>query len=64
MVDEAGLRIDASLYRFVADEVAPGTGIEPGHFWQSLGEIIKELAPRNRALLERPDDLQHRCLES
>ncbi len=58
MVDEAGLRIDASLYRFVADEVAPGTGIEPGHFWQSLGEIIKELAPRNRALLERRDDLQ------
>lgn len=58
MIEEAGLRIDASLYRFVADEVAPGTGIEPGHFWQSLGEIVQELAPRNRALLERRDDLQ------
>ena len=57
-IDEAGLRIDASLYDFVAEEASPATGIEPGRFWQSLADIVQELGPRNRALLERRDELQ------
>ena len=57
-IEHAGLRIDASLYRFVTEEVAPGTGVEPEHFWKSLADILEELIPRNRALLERRDDLQ------
>ena len=43
-INEAGLRIDTSLYDFVTDEMAPGTGIALARFWQSLSEIIQELA--------------------
>ena len=57
-INETGLSIDSSLYRFVAEEAAPGTGIEPERFWQSLGDIVQEMGPQNRALLERRDELQ------
>ena len=57
-IDAAGLKIDASLYRFVTDEASPDTGVEPDHFWRALEDIVRALAPRNRALLQRRDDLQ------
>ena len=53
-----GLQIDAGLYALVGDQIAPGTGVEVGHFWASLGVIVRDLAPKNRALLERRDALQ------
>jgi malate synthase len=40
------------------EEIAPGTGIAPDQFWQSLAAIVDELAPRNRSLLEIREDLQ------
>jgi malate synthase len=57
-IDRAGLKIDPSLYRFVTEDVAPGTGVDPERFWKSLAAIVQELAPQNHALLERRDELQ------
>ncbi len=57
-VAEGGLQIDAGLYKLIEDQIAPGTGVEAGHFWASLGSIVRDLAPKNRALLERRDALQ------
>ncbi len=57
-VDKAGLKIDASLFGLVENEIAPGTGIVADQFWQSLAAIIDRLAPKNRALLDRRDALQ------
>jgi len=53
-----GLQIDDSLYRLVRDEIAPGTGVNADRFWKSLGEIVRDLGPKNRALLEKRDKLQ------
>jgi len=53
-----GLEVAKPLYDLIADEVGPGTGIEPDAFWSALGDIVAELAPRNRALLERRNRLQ------
>jgi malate synthase len=53
-----GLRVAPVLVDLVADEIAPGTGIAPEHFWRGFGEIVAEFAPRNRALLLRRDELQ------
>ncbi len=36
----------------------PGSGVEAAAFWQGLGALIRDLAPRNKQLLERRDDLQ------
>ena len=57
-VDASGLRIDAGLYALVRDEIAPGTGIEVDAFWQALADIVRDLGPRNHALLQRRDELQ------
>jgi malate synthase len=54
-----GLMVDAGLTRFVEDEVLPGTGVGPDHFWRSLSDIVDRFAPRNRALLEHRRLLQN-----
>ena len=56
---EAGkLRIDRALHALVCDEIAPGTGVDPVDFWQSLDQIVQQLGPENAALLEKRDRLQ------
>jgi len=54
----AELKIDDTLYHLVRDEIAPGTGVDPEAFWRALGAIVKDLAPKNRMLLDRRDALQ------
>ena len=58
VVEIAGLKVDERLYGLVRDEIAPGTGIDPDRFWRALGEIVRDLGPKNRALLEKRDKLQ------
>jgi malate synthase len=57
-VEIGGVRIAQALAAFVAEEVAPGTGIDPTSFWTGYGAILRELAPRNAALLAKRDALQ------
>ncbi len=57
-VSIAGLKVAKILHDFVVDEVVPGTGIEGSAFWQGLDRIVHRLAPVNRALLQRRDELQ------
>ncbi len=53
-----GLKVAKPLYDLVKDEIVPGIGIDPDAFWNSFGEIVRELAPRNRDLLAKRDALQ------
>ena len=53
-----GLGVAECLHDLVNDEIAPGTGVEPEAFWRSLADIVRDLGPRNHALLERRDRLQ------
>ena len=57
-VNVSGLQIARPLYDLVRDEIAPGTGISSDKAWQGFTEIVRELTPRNRALLARRDELQ------
>ena len=59
-VEIGGLKIDERLYRLVRDEIAPGTGVKADGFWKSLGQIVRDLGPKNRALLTKRDQLQER----
>ncbi|MHB1186094.1 malate synthase G [Thiobacillus sp.] len=56
----AGLQIAQPLYDLVRDEIAPGTGISSDRVWLGFANILRELTPRNRALLARRDELQAR----
>ena len=57
-VEIEGLKIAGELHRFVGEEALPGTGIDAGAFWSGFAAIARDLAPRNRALLEMRDDMQ------
>ena len=39
-------------------EIAPDTGVDSAHFWQSLADIHAALGPGNRVLMEKRDQLQ------
>jgi malate synthase len=54
----SGLRVATILHDLVANEIAPGTGVAPEAVWDLLAEIVRELGPRNEALLARRDKLQ------
>ena len=57
-IEAGGLLVDGGLYALVKETIAPGTGVEPAHFWASLEAIVRELGPKNRLLLSRRDALQ------
>ena len=40
------------------DQILPGTGVDPAGFWAGLEQIIADLGPQNRLLLEKRDQLQ------
>ena len=58
-VQIGGLSIAKCLVDFANNEALPGTGIDAETFWRALDSLIGDLAPKNRALLERRDDLQN-----
>jgi malate synthase len=53
-----GLQVATVLYRLIADEICPGTGIETDRFWSEFEKIVDELGPKNRALLNKRDQIQ------
>ena len=54
------LKISKCLYDLVSEEIAPGTGIEPEYFWQSLANIVADYGDKNQRLLDKRDQLQAR----
>ncbi|MBT8527154.1 malate synthase G [Polynucleobacter paneuropaeus] len=52
------LQVATPLYRFIEDKVLPGTGIQSADFWKGFDEIVKDLTPKNEALLAKRDRLQ------
>ena len=57
-VETHGLKVARQLHRFIADEALPGTGVDEDAFWAGFSAIVHDLAPKNRALLARRDELQ------
>ena len=57
-IEHAGLQVDQELSNFLEQEVLPETGIAAADFWNGLAGMVKDLAPRNKALLAKRDDIQ------
>ncbi|WP_419759091.1 malate synthase G [Acidisoma sp.] len=57
-VDAGGLRVAQPLHDFIRDEALPGTGLAPQDFWAGFASIIHDLAPANRTLLRKRDEMQ------
>ena len=63
MIMAGSLKVDKSVYELVQNQVAPGTGVDADAFWQSLSQIVADLAPKNRQLLEKRNEMQKRMDE-
>jgi len=57
-VQKGGLQVAQALYDFVNEKAIPGTGIDAEKFWAEFDVLANELAPKNKALLAKRDDLQ------
>lgn len=53
-----GLEVDSALKRFIDDQVLPAVGVDQAKFWQGFDAIVRELGPKNAALLAERDRLQ------
>ena len=52
------LSISEKLLNFVNKELLPGTKIKKKNFWKGFGNIVHQLAPKNKELLEKREKLQ------
>ncbi len=57
-VEVGGLKVAKPLHDFVRHEALPGTGLDPATFWTGFGAVVHDLAPANRALLQKRDEIQ------
>lgn len=57
-VEKFGLQVSPILHEFLETEALPGTGIASDDFWRSFSDLVHDLGPKNRALLERREELQ------
>ncbi len=53
-----GLEVATELVEFIEQKVLPGTGVDATRFWKGFDAIVKDLAPKNAALLAERDRLQ------
>ncbi len=54
------LQVADELYEFINANVLPGSQVNQEYFWAGLESIIKDLTPKNRALLAQRDDFQNK----
>ncbi|MFT7646986.1 MAG: malate synthase [Candidatus Poriferisodalaceae bacterium] len=54
----AGMSIGAPLHAFLVNEALPGSGVDPGEFFDGMSRLINEFGPRNRELLEVRAEMQ------
>ncbi|MGO7530711.1 malate synthase G [Rhizobium leguminosarum] len=57
-VDKNGLAIETVLHDFLVKEVLPGLAVDADKFFADLSAVVHDLAPKNRALLAKRDELQ------
>jgi malate synthase len=53
-----GLQVANEISDLVANELIPGTGVSVEHFWASFEDILNDLTPKNRELLQSRENLQ------
>ncbi len=58
MVRRGSLQVARALDALVQNEILVGTGVDVDDFWSGFEATLVDLAPKNRALLERRDELQ------
>ena len=62
-IEKNGLSIDERLVTFIESEAIPGTGVDTLKFWQGFAQIVEQLGPKNKTLLQKREDIQSKIDE-
>ena len=52
------LQINEDLLQFVNEEAIPGTNLDINNFWRDFDAAVHKLAPINKKLLKKRDEIQ------
>ncbi len=58
LTEKNGLKISSKLFDFINNEVIPGTNIKTNEFWNDFAKTVHELAPLNKSLIQKREDIQ------
>ncbi|MGH1329927.1 MAG: malate synthase G [Paracoccaceae bacterium] len=53
-----GLHVAPEMAEFIETQALPGTGVDPADFWAGFAAIVRDLTPKNRALLAIREEMQ------
>ena len=57
------LKVSEELFSFINDDLLKDSGISTEIFWQGFDKAVHELAPRNRKLIKKRENLQKKIDE-
>ena len=57
-VDKNGLKVNSTLLKFINNEVIPNTNINVDNFWSKFSDVVHELSPVNKALIQKREAIQ------
>ncbi|MFC3901493.1 malate synthase [Acinetobacter marinus] len=57
-IQQGKLAIAKELYDFIENEALPGSGVDSATYWKNFEQVVVDLSPKNKALLEKRDALQ------
>ena len=58
LISKNELKINQTLFNFINEEVLPGTDIVQDDFWSKFANVVHELAPINKKLIEKRERIQ------
>ena len=62
-INHGSLKVSKELDDLINKKVCSGIDVNPDSFWDSLEKVVEEFTPRNKALLEKREDLQKKIDE-
>jgi malate synthase len=57
-VDRKGLQVDTQMVDFIENQALNGLNVGGDAFWDGFSELVHQLGPKNRALLEKRSEIQ------
>jgi len=63
ITEKNGLKISSKLFNFINNEVIPGTDIKSDKFWDNFEKVVHELAPINKKLIDKRENIQNKIDE-
>ena len=58
IIEKNGLKISSVMFDFVNNEAIPETGLDSDQFWAKFSEVVHEMAPTNKYLIEKRETIQ------